>query len=55
MTDIADRLDKIVAENWLREDVSDLLMDAADEIRRLHAENAELRESQPQARSRGGL
>jgi hypothetical protein len=25
------------------------------EIRRLHAENAELRESQPQARSRGGL
>jgi hypothetical protein len=55
MPDLADRLDKFVAENWLREDISDLMMDAADEIRRLHAENAELREGQPQAQSGGEL
>jgi hypothetical protein len=55
VSDLVERLNEYATGNWLPEDLSDLLMDAADEIRRLHAENAELRESQPQARSRGGL
>jgi hypothetical protein len=39
MTDIAERLNEYATGNWLHEDLSDLLMDAADEIERLRAKD----------------
>lgn len=43
MTDIVKRLNEYAEGQWLQEDLSDLILDAADEIERLRQDNKDMR------------